>query len=484
MDDASTIRLVAPAADFIRQSLNRLPLGETVLHLLRYVLHKDFLDNLYEQHRGQGYEDILSFARLVELVADALLVHGGSARKSLIHAQKHDALPTCKEAFYGKLRRLPLPLSIPFLTEASSLLHALLPASDNPLPASVQRFDVLIVDGKKTKHVAKRLKLTRQCAGQLFGSKLLVGFNPVTRLIQNAAAHIDGEKNDNPLVPELLASLEPAGPRARIIVCDAQFCDLVQISLYQQQGDHFLVRYHPKLHFHADPARPATEFTDRKGRRLIEEHGWLGGPQDKRRCYVRRITWKRTDHKDLIVVTDLHNERAGSVPIPAADLIDLYLIRWRIETVFQEVTTVFGLKKLIGSTAEATAFQAVFCMVVYNIIQVVRAYIATTQTKPLPVDDVSSTMLFDSIRKELSALTVLVPPLALAEAIKPLRTVEHMRAYLQSRLGGLWEQGWRKARNRQPRCYGPKKKGSGAHTSVYRVLQDHKMNPKAAPKGG
>jgi len=487
--DPSKIQVANPQG-FFREALRRLPLADAVFHLLGYALNESFLSACYEKHRGQCYEDTLSFPRLVELMTDALLVHHGSARQALLQAEKKDTLPTCKEAFYGKLRRLPLELSVAFMTEASQRLNELLPVQDNPLPGSLQAYQVHIIDGKKTKHIAKKLKLTRAQAGQLFGSKLLASYDPATRLLQTVAAHPDGEKNDAPLVPDLLAQLRTQSTsKPRIIVADAQFCDLVQISQYCQAGDHFALRYHPKLHFHADAALPRREFTDAKGRRLIEEYGWLGSPTDQRRRFVRRVTWKRTDHKDLGVVTDLTNRRHGQhaampEPIPAADLIDLYLIRWKIETVFQDVTVVFGLRKLIGSTPEATAFQAAFCMVVYNAIQVVKSYLAAVQPKPMPVDEVSNTMLFTSIRRQLIAISELVPAASLAELVMPPKTAEAARTYLQQRLTGLWEPGWKKARNKNPRRYTEKPKGSGAHTSVYRVLQKHKQDPKAGDGAG
>lgn len=477
-------------SDFFRETLRRLPLADAVLHLLGYALNEEFLAECFAKHRGQCYEDTLSFPKLVEILTDALLVHHGSARQALIEAKKKDTLPTCKEAFYGKLRRLPLDLSVAFMTDASRRLNDLLPVQVNPLPASLHGFQIRIIDGKKTKHVAKRLKLTRDQAGQLFGSKLLAGYDPATRLIQTVSAHADGEKNDAPLVPDLLANFR-AQPTTRpaLNVADAQFCDLVQISLYRQAGEHFALRYHPKVHFHADPTKPARQFTDAKGRHLIEEYGWLGSPSDKRRAFVRRITWKRSDHKDLSVVTDLTNRSPGQdadadEPIAAADLIDLYLTRWKIETVFQDVTTIFGLRKLIGSTPEATAFQAAFCMVVYNAIIVVKSYVAALQPKPMPVDDVSNKMLFTSIHKQLTAIAELIPAVSLAELVTPPQTAEATRQYLQQRLTGLWEPSWKKARNKNPRKYGPKPKGSGAHTSVFRVLQEHKQNPKAGDGTG
>ena len=488
LGDASHMRICDP--DFFRETLRRLPLADAVLHLLRYALNDGFLAACFEKHRGQCYEDTLSFPKLVEILTDALLVQHGSARQALIEAQKKGALPTCKEAFYGKLRRLPLELSVAFLTDASQRLNDLLPVQANPLPASLHAYQVRIIDGKRTKHVAKRLKLTRAQAGQLFGSKLLAGYDPATRLIQTVSAHADGEKNDAPLVPDLLANLraQPA-PKPALNVADAQFCDLVQITLYREAGEHFALRYHPKVHFHADPSKPARQFKDSKGRHLIEEYGYLGSATDKRRVFVRRITWKRSDHKDLRVVTDLTNRSPGQdanadEPIAAADLIDLYLTRWKIETVFQDVTTIFGLRKLIGSTPEATAFQAAFCMVVYNAIIVVKSYVAALQPKPMSVDDVSNKMLFTSIHKQLTAIAELIPAMSLAELVTPLQTAEETRAYLHQRLTGLWEAGWKKARNKNPRTYGPKPKGSGAHTSVYRLLQEHKRNPKAGDETG
>src|SRR5947209_1352463 len=190
LGDVSQVRVCDPR--FFGEVLKRLPLADAVLHLLGYALNESFLSACFEKHRGQCYEDTLSFARLVEILTDALLVQEGSARQALLAAEQKDTLPTCKEAFYGKLRRLPLPLSVAFLTEASRRLNDVLPAQANPLPASLHGYQVRIIDGKKTKHVAKKLKLTRAQAGQLFGSKLLVGYDPATRLIQTVSAHPDG----------------------------------------------------------------------------------------------------------------------------------------------------------------------------------------------------------------------------------------------------------------------------------------------------
>ena len=66
--------------------------------------------------------------------------------------------------------------------------------------------------------------------------------------------------------------------------------------------------------------------------------GWAA-PGTKKRRYVRRITLYRPGEKDVILVTSLCDGEA----LPAADVLEIYLKRWGIERIFQQVTEVFGL---------------------------------------------------------------------------------------------------------------------------------------------
>jgi IS4 transposase len=71
----------------------------------------------------------------------------------------------------------------------------------------------------------------------------------------------------------------------------------------------------------------------------------------------------------LILVTDL----LDAEQYPAADLLAAYLARWGIERMFQQVTEVFALKRLIGGSPQAGVFQLAFCLLLYNMIHVLRA---------------------------------------------------------------------------------------------------------------
>ena len=75
---------------------------------------------------------------------------------------------------------------------------------------------------------------------------------------------------------------------------------------------------------------------------------------------------------------------------------------------FQQVTEVFPLKRLIGGSPQAGIFQLAFCLLLYNMIQVLRGYVAAAeQCEP---DDISLEKLFDDVERELTAWSVLVQP--------------------------------------------------------------------------
>ena len=67
---------------FGREVLTRLPLAEAVLWLWRWVADEAVLQELFNRERGRCYEQVLRFPVLVQLIADALLGHRGSGRKS------------------------------------------------------------------------------------------------------------------------------------------------------------------------------------------------------------------------------------------------------------------------------------------------------------------------------------------------------------------------------------------------------------------
>jgi hypothetical protein len=162
-------------AEFGREVLNRLPLAEAVLSLWRWVADPLFLLSVFARHSGQGYEKEISFGVLVQLIADALLEHQGSGRKSFERGREQGLLTASVQAVSQKLGRVPLGLSEAWLAESTARMRPVYPGAVRlPVSPALAGLEVSIVDGNAIKRVAQRLKPLRGRNGGVLGGKALV----------------------------------------------------------------------------------------------------------------------------------------------------------------------------------------------------------------------------------------------------------------------------------------------------------------------
>lgn len=456
--------------------IGRMPLAEAVLLNWRWVFDEERLQNLWSNFRGRCYEKVISFATMTHLVVDALLQYQGSGRRSFEKNIESGQLSASVAAAFGKLSRLPIRLSQGLLEEGTVALRELFPVSAvRKLPDSLSAFQVLLVDGKAIKNVAKRLKPLRQASGGLLGGKAVVALEWNTGFVVGLQAHPDGDASEKRLVGELTSRLSTVVMGPRLFVADRGFCDLVQARHFTAvAGDRFLVRHHRGTTFTPDPSQPGQRGTDHQGRPYEQNWGWLGSESNKGRRYVRMIRLFRPDaEEDLVVVTDL----LSATQYPAADVLWLYHERWGIERVFQRVTEVFGLERLIGGTPQACVFQFAFCLLLYNIIQVLTGYVAHGQQ--CDPEEISKEKLFDDVEQQMVAWSVLFTPEQTFAYFQQLPSAAKVRERLRQVLGTSWSDTWRKAspQKRQPPSPRPRQR---CHGSVYRILKDYV--PKPPPK--
>lgn len=460
---------------FAREVLDRLPLAEAVMQLWGYVAAPDPLEATFQTHRGRSYENQLSFTTIVQLVADALLEYEGSGCKAMQRALEDDALPVSIQAAYGKLGRIPVSLSTGFFLDGTQRLSEVAHAAKPSAPKSLRGFHRIVIDGKKIKHVAKRLGVTRGAKGAVLGGKTAVALSLETRLALAMSADPDGEVSDAPLMPDLLRQLRAVTTGPRLFVLDRQFCDLVQPAQLTAGGDHYLIRYNAKVSFHPDPARPGRDGQDEKKREYFEEWGWLGAVGNPRRCYTRRITLKRSGEEDVILITDLLDADV----YPAVDLLATYLARWGIEKVFQKITEVFHLKRLISSSPEGTIFQCAFCLLLYNMIEVVRGYVAVDSK--VAVADISIENLFYDVHRQLVAWSELVGPEETVAELGTAFPAAVLRVRLKDLLKDTWRPCWKKAPAKKHQPPPNREEFPGGHTSVHRLRLQAPRNLPANP---
>ncbi len=451
-----------------KEILVRMPLAESVLLLWRWVTNEERMQGLWNDHRGRCYQRIISFELIVHLIADALLKYNGSGRRAFEKGVENGELETTIGAAFKKLGRLPVGLSQAFLSHCTAAMRQAFPEWAHwQLPKSLGHFRVIILDGKAIKRVAKRLKALQGIPGGLLGGRALVALDWCTGLVVAMRAHEDGEANDVKFVGDLVPMVCKQVEGPRLWLGDSAFCDLTQPQHFTvNEGDHFLVRYHPKTPFFRDTKRKQRKAKDEHGRSYVETWGYMGSPNNKRRRYLRMIRVERPGAKPLILMTDLLDADA----YPADDLLWLYAERWGIEQVFQKVTEVFGLKRLIGGSPKACIFQFAFCLLLYNMTQVIRGYLA--QAHDVEPEEISTEKLFDDVEHQLIAWNVMFEPEVTLQYFGSQSNLTQLQARLRHLLGGTWSDLWLKSPP-QERHGKSRKKRARSHNSVYRILQAH-----------
>jgi hypothetical protein len=445
---------------FFQQLKQRLPLALATLELFDFAFDEQLLEGIYQQHRGRCYTDCLTFSKLLSLVRDCLLQHAGSGHRLFMELERDDAEPVDESNFYRKLRNVPVAVSRALLRQCTARLMQLAALSSVLLPDCFEAFEAVVLDGKKIKNAAKRLAPTRGYSGKLLGAKALVAMNARSGLALAMSDSLDGEANDLPLVTELLPQVREVVTRPIVWLADRQFCNgktLMQLS--EREGDCFVVRVREGLSFQAESR---LQLHDDQGREVIDEIGIFGKGAGALR--LRRITLVRPDQPDNV---QLLSNLLDVKRFDALDLLKLYRKRWGIEQMFQQVTETFALQHLIGCTPKAILFQFSFCLLMYNLIQVIKTYVAEDGAVAPAI--VSTYGLFYDLKRELQAWAYLGD----GSWTRAERDEKQMRQRLRDLLRHSWDAAaYTKASDKKPRQRKPPpKRLHGGHTSVQRLLE-------------
>jgi len=449
-----------------RKLLNRLPLAEATLLLLSWIFSDWVLEGLWNTHRRRCYQKKITFPVLFRLILGAVVTHK-SGRAKFEEAIENDGLNASIQAAFKKLSRVPIELSVAILESSAKAIFKLFPQwAMWEGPKSLRKYQVVTLDGKVVKHVEKRLKPLRGTRGGLLGGRGLVALDWSTGMVLSMVATPDGDANEIAFVEELVNKVEPRPKSTILWLGDRAFCTLVQIASLAQKGNSFVIRYKKNVIFTRDSQKPIVKGIDEQGRKYSESWGWLGAVNNPSRRYVRRIELQ-LDNESLVIVTNILDREE----CPAEDLLWLYGERWGIERVFEDITTTFNFKHLIGGTPEATIFQFVICMVLYNILQVIRAQISKCNNRS--PDEVSSQKVQEDIRDQMVAWALTIDAEDTESYFGQSKTVEDVTTRLEQILDKPWKRRWAKSPPGKKRIH-EKKRGTWTHGSVHRIINAYK----------
>jgi Transposase DDE domain len=290
-------------------------------------------------------------------------------------------------------------------------------------------------------------------------------------LLHDRVADLDGEVNEVKYAAALVRRVPGTVPGPWLIVGDRAFGIFGVCQDIRDQGGHFLLRRHGMTRFVPDPGRPAVHSTDRFGRPVLQQWGWLvRGKGGRERIAVRQITVQRSGGA-LVLLSDLLEPDR----YPVDDLLETYLARWDIEGAFQAVTEVFHLRTLFSSSPRGMLAQLALCFLMYNVVHLVKGLIARARGRA--ERSISTTMLFRDIQEELISLKRMLPAERVVARTREFRAAEELRAHVEALLRPCWCDRWKKANDRprdpaKPPTAKPvtirQRKG---HDSVQRILE-------------
>jgi Transposase DDE domain len=420
------------------------------------------LDALFRDTAQRQYEQELLFSQVVELMTSVVLrVH-----PSVLAAYKkrQHLLSVSDQAVYDKLQCMELGVSAALVADSAAHIRPVLDLVGGRLPPWLPGYRARVLDGNHLSKTDRRLKELRQTWAAALPGKVLAVYEQEVDLVTQVFLTPDGHAQERSLLDDILRAV-----RARDLwIADRNFCTLKFLWGIADAQAAFVIRQHGCLEgclLGKRRSRGRTATGKVYEQTLQLEH-------EGRTRKVRRITvvldQPTTDgDTEIHIVTNLSATEAS-----AAQVAELYRLRWTIEGRFYEVTQTLNCEPNTLGYPKAALFAFCLALVASNALALQKAVLRAVHENP-KVAEMSSYYMGLEIQETYVGMMIALPPaewgrfraLPLADLAEVLREV---------------------ARQVQPSKYqkakrGPKKpplpKGNyqnGGHVSTHKLLLNRK----------
>jgi IS4 transposase len=338
--------------------------------IVRAVLERAFnskkLNALFDRTAVVQYTRELMFATVVRLMTEVVLGASRSIRAAYQDAE--EAIPVSIASVYNKLNGIEPQVSAELVRDSAAQLGPIVRRMRGTVPELLPGYRVRILDGNHlsgTEHRIAALRTLR--AGALPGQTLVV-LDPTLGLVINAVPCEDGHAQERSLLNEILAMIA----RGELWIADRNFCTTKFLFGIAARGGFFAIRQHAStLTWELVGTRK------RRGKietgRVYEQDIQLRNPETGEILLARRITVvlnepTRDGETEIHILTNLPAKDAG-----ARVVANLYLKRWTIETMFQELTVALTCEINTLGYPKAALFGFSLALVAYNAVSLVKA---------------------------------------------------------------------------------------------------------------
>jgi hypothetical protein len=346
--------------------VERSPVSVMVRAGLERAFDAKRLDALFARTAQKQYTRELWFSTLVRLMSEVVLGVSPS-----VHAAYQDAaepLGVSVTAVYDKLAGVELRVSAEMVRDSAWQLSPVIAELGGRAPSLLDGYRVLILDGNHLSGTEHRIEELRRLGAAALPGQALVVLDPTLGLIVDVLAWEDAHDQERTLLEQMVPKVQPRD----LWIDDRNFCTTKFLFGIQRREGFFLVRQHAAtLHWQLQGQRQS------RGRvptgRVYEQSVSLKDPATGESFLARRITVEldkptRKGERQVHLLTNLPPEDAD-----ARQVAKLYLKRWTIERVFQDLAVALTCEIHTLGYPKAALFGFCLALVAYNAVSLIQA---------------------------------------------------------------------------------------------------------------
>ena len=188
----------------------------------------------------------------------------------------------------------------------------------------------------------------------------------------------------------------------QVWIADRNFCTTHFLTQIDKKRAKFVIREHQGLGW--QEISPLAAVGQNQSGRLFEQTVQLSSGLRVRRIVIELKQPTRHGDAQVAILTNL------PAKIDAATVADLYLKRWRIETMFQVITDTFHCELNTLGYPRAAIF--VFCMALFafNILSTVRAALKQVHGKEIIETGLSDYYVVEDVQSTWRGMAIAIPP--------------------------------------------------------------------------
>lgn len=392
------------------------------------------LDQLFEEHRTQQYERMLSFSAMTTAVADVVLRFANNFRQA--YATHKKELKVSLTSFYNKINSTELPISEALVARSAERANGLLDQLGYVPREVLKGYRVFAVDGNHLQESEKRLEPLRMLHDAPLPGTTVARFDLQRRMFDRAYLLADAHAQESSVLDRVLGDLQ----QGDLLLADRHYCILDFLRSADAKKVCFLIRQHGRfkgvlMGERSLIGRSSTGTVYEQKIKTCDASGAL----EMRRITVELDQQTRDGDGVIHLLTNLPST------VSAQAIADIYRHRWEEETAYYYVTTTLTCEVAAIGTPQAALFLFCVALMAFNIRQVIFAALCAVHDEAL-VKEVSHHALSVEASRYSDGMLVMLDdeywsellgdsPEDLAHLLRYLSRKIEIKRYLKSRRG-------------------------------------------------